>query len=100
MIYRDYIESYKVLEIRQGNETNTGKFLVQMEVMIRPTIRDEYVLYSARANQKIDGDFLASSISTYEDQRKSGDKLLMSVLKSTESASIRFVVKIFVLIVV
>lgn len=76
-----FIESYKILEIRQGNETSTGQFLVQMEVMIRPTIRDEYVLYSAKSNQKIDGDFLAGSISTYEDQRKSGDKLLMSVLK-------------------
>lgn len=76
-----FIESYKVLEVRQGNETSSGQFLVQMEVMIRPTIRDEYVLYSAKTNQKIDGDFLAGSISTYEDQRKSGDKLLMGVLK-------------------
>ena len=73
-----FVEDYRVVAVRQEN----NQFTVDMEVYVRPTIRDEYILHSARAGQKIDGEFVENSISTYEDQRKSGDQLLLSVLRN------------------
>lgn len=76
-----FVDTYNVLSVQPVNHNPEGKFRVDMEVFVRPTIRDEYVLHSNRVDQKIDGEFVENSVSTYEGQRKSGDSLLMSVLK-------------------
>lgn len=72
-----YVDSYNILSVDKVGSV----YEVKMEVVVKPTYIDDYVIKSSQKDFSIEGEKLKDSISSFDDERKKGDELLMSVLK-------------------
>lgn len=72
-----YIDSFRVIDITK----DSNSVEIVMEVYVRSTVTDDYVLKSAKVEQKLDGNFVKEQVNTYMTERTNGDKLLDSILK-------------------
>ena len=72
-----YVDDFKI-----KNVTKVGNmYEVQMEVFVKPTYLDDYVIKSADKNFSVEGEKLKESLTSFNEERKTGDDMLMSVLK-------------------
>jgi hypothetical protein len=71
-----YVEKFKIL----GSEQSENNFRLKIEVYIKPTIVDDYVLYSSKSIENINGSDVAEKVESRLKEFKSGDAFLESVL--------------------
>lgn len=72
-----YVDDFKIKNVNKvGN-----MYEIEMEVYIKPTYLDDYVLKSADKNFSVEGEKLKESLTSFNEERKNGDDLLMAVLK-------------------
>lgn len=81
-----YIDKFTINQVTENN----GKVEIDMDVYVKPTYLDDYVIKSSDKNFKIEGQNLKESINTFQIERSQGDQLLMSVLKDYPSKSFDF----------
>jgi hypothetical protein len=81
-----YIDQFKINKVTE----NSGRVEVEMEVFVKPTYLDDYVIKSSDKNFRIEGQHLKEGINTFQAERASGDDLLMSVLKDYPTKSFDF----------
>jgi len=84
-----YVDQFKINKITE----NPGRVELEMEVYVKPTYLDDYVIKSSDKNFRIEGQHLKESLNTFQVERASGDDLLMSVLKDYPSKSFDFEVE-------
>jgi hypothetical protein len=71
-----YVEKFKILE----SEQSENNLRLKIEVYIKPTIVDDYVLYSSKSIENINGSDVAAKIESRLKEFKSGDAFLESIL--------------------
>lgn len=84
-----YVDKFKINNVTEIN----GKVEVNMEVYVKPTYLDDYVIKSSDKNFRIEGQNLKESINTFQLERGQGDDLLMAVLKDYPTKSFDFQVE-------
>jgi hypothetical protein len=84
-----YVDSYKVTNTNQLNDYVE----LHMEVYVKPTYIDDYVIKSSDKNFRVEGDALKESLNTFHLEKTKGDELLMSVLKDYPEKSYDFKVE-------
>jgi hypothetical protein len=72
-----YVDRY---EIVSNTETN-GKYTVQMRVYIKPSMIHDYVLYTGKDKEGINGDRADTTMNTYVEERNRGDAFMEGVLR-------------------
>jgi hypothetical protein len=71
-----YVEKFKIL----GSDQSDNNFRLKIEVYIKPTIVDDYVLYSSESIRNINGSDVAAKVESRLKEFKSGDAFLESIL--------------------
>ncbi len=72
-----YIDKFRIID----SETTPNKIYLTMEVHVKPTLIEDYLIRKTDNKQQIDGEYLATNIDTFANDRKTGDELIQSVLK-------------------
>lgn len=73
-----YVDSY---DVKSKKFLAKNRVSLTMEVYIKPTLVDDYVLKSTDSNFSVEGQNLKASITSFQDEKKRGDELLMSILQ-------------------
>lgn len=72
-----YVDRFSINQVTENN----GKVEVDMEVYVKPTYIDDYVIKSSDKNYRVEGDSLQASLDTFQLEKSKGDELLLSILK-------------------
>lgn len=72
-----YVDKFRII----NSENSADKIYLTMEVFVKSTIIEDYLIRKTDNKQQVDGEYLVTNIQTFTDSRKSGDELIMSVLK-------------------
>jgi hypothetical protein len=81
--YVDNFVIYKTLELN-------GKYEIEMDVYVKPTYIDDYTIKSTDKNFRVEGHALKESIGTFDDEKKTGDQIVMSILKDYPEKAYNF----------
>lgn len=81
-----YVDSFKINNVTNKN----GSVEVEMEVFVKPTYLDDYVIKSTGKNFRVEGQHLKEGINTFNIERGEGDQLLMAVLNDYPNKSFDF----------
>lgn len=73
-----YVDKFKIVEII---EERKGRVSVTMNVWVKPSILNDYVMHKSKDSKKVEGETAGARISTYISEREQGDNFVNSVLR-------------------